>query len=65
MDNLEDEKKEGEKSLKQLQKTCDKNEKEANRLHTKEVNKLTEEGKEIGALLQETVTTLEYHKTQA
>ena len=65
MDNLKEEKSDGEKNLQELQKKCDKNEKEATRLHTKEINRLTDEGKQIGALLQETVTTAEIHKKKA
>jgi len=49
--NLQDEKKEGENNLNNLQKKCDKDTKEASRLHAKEVKSLTEEGKEIGVLL--------------
>jgi hypothetical protein len=51
LNNLDDEKKDCEKSIIAEKKSCDKLEDEATRLHKKEVRKLTEEGKEIGVLL--------------
>ena len=63
--NLEEEKKDGDKKITNVQKKCDKDTYEETRHHKKEVKKLTERGKEINDLLEETIKTIEFHKQRS
>lgn len=60
-----DDKKECLKQFNDLKAKCKKDAREEDRHHKKEIKKLTEQGKELGVILNETNETVEYYKKQS